>query len=305
MNRRGELPGAGRSEDFQITVAACRKRYGSRAGVIGVGAGLKYLAGHPQPDVLCIQFYVRRKHRNPAPEARLPRFVHPRAADGRTDRSRRIPTDVIELGRIRPASGNGLEIVARGEAGTATLVFQNRIPGDRRPYLLTCAHVVGDLRTPVPVDPRIEDRSGKPLAVTLVGSTLRQNLLSHDIALARLHKPAPAGGNGLHGFLDPADIRPGLRLECRFPVSNVLNATVASGRATLPVLIGNRERLVENLFLLDAAPRQGDSGGLLHADGLAAGILVAVAESGWGLFQPLAEAVAHLQSIAPVPFACF
>jgi len=195
------------------------------------------------------------------------------------------------------------------------VLFRNKVSGQGGYYLMTCAHVAGDVRQTPPVDPRITSSccaAGAVFAATLVNSTERSGTVDYDIALARItpeYSPQPdcrivGSSVVLRRFLASSEIRTGMRLDCAFPVSNVASAVVSSLRTSLPLLLDGREYQVNNLFLIDRAPRKGDSGGLLYDGPNAVGILVGMAD-GWGLFQPLGEAFRHLREISPVPLKCF
>ncbi len=297
------------------TVEACRHAYGRYPSVVGIGTGLKFTGGRRIADApLCIHFYVRRKLRRAAGR-RLPRFVYSRKSDGSVDRSRRIPTDVIELKRLRFACRSGDQLEAIGELGTLTILFRDKGQAAERYYLVTCAHVAGDVRQSPPVDPALRGRcciSGDPLARTLVNSVQQAGQVTYDVALAELAEgctPQPdlmvvGSSHRLTGFFPAAQIHPGMSVSCAFPVSNVVAATVASGRTTLPLTLDGVEYHVANLFLIDRGPLPGDSGGLLYDGSDAIGILVGVAD-GWGLFQPLEEAFSFLRQLSPVPIRCF
>lgn len=315
-NIRKDIP----PEVLEATIAASRKRYGQYPNVIGIGSGLKVTKGHVQfnkageiDTTPCIHFYVRHKVLDVPSGSRLPRFVYARTPEGLVDRTRRIPTDVVSIGSPRFAQKSGTAIFPTGKSGAITMVFQNVAESKRLSYLVTCAHVVGDLMQSPPIDPIICDQSGAQLATTIANATAVQGAVTYDIALARLlHNCAPGDALGIegtetkiNGFLPHSQLRPGLQVDCAFPASNVLTATVVSDRITLPIVLDDLECLVSNLFLINHAAQKGDSGGLLYSDELAAGILVAMSEEGWGLFQPLDEAFEHLQEISPIPIQCF
>ncbi len=293
----------------------CEWRYNANPDVIGVGLGLKFAGGVAGACADCLHFYVRRKVWCPVSSRRLPRFVQARLSSGKADRTRRISTDVIALRNLGFACKSGSEIGVIGESGTATLLFRNKAPKQRDSFLITCAHVAGDVRSSPPVDPRIthsRNGSASVLATTLVNATEHGGALDYDIALARIaaeHLPVPecrVSGSAvrLNRFLPTDELRAGMRVECAFPASNVVAAIVASGRVSLPLTLDGREVRVNNLFLIDQPPRLGDSGGLLYSGSAAVGILVGKAD-GWGLFQPLGEAFAHLQELSVIPLQCF
>ncbi len=326
VHRSGPLGKDLPPEVREATVTACRKRYGRHPNVIGIGSGLKFTKGQlllketdknqgveTSPYIPCIHFYVRQKLQDLPSGSRLPHFVYARTAEGKVDRTWRVPTDVVRVGYPRFAQKSGTEIFPTGKSGTITMVFRNLAESGSSSYIVTCAHVVGDLAQSPPVDPIINSQSGAKLASTLVNSTEAAGTVTYDIALARLLRNCAPGDDlriegtttKISGFLPNSQIRPGLQVECAFPVSNVVRATVASDRITLPIILDGREYNVSNLFLIDHAVTKGDSGGLLYSDELAAGILVAMSDEGRGLFHPLEEAFGHLQQISSIPIQCF
>ena len=298
------------------TMQACRRNYGRFLNLMGVGCGLKFTGGQAAGRTLCIHFYVARKTSALPRGQRLPRFVHARTAAGTVDYSRRIPTDVIAVGTAQFALQAGTEILNTGNAGTVTLVFNNLAEPGTPAYLITCAHVVGDLTRSPPVHPIIRHRSGGgDLAQTVACALASQGVVEYDIALARLLQNCAPGGvlrvagaapkMKLSNFLAAAAIQPGLEVACAFPVSRLARAVVASARLSLPINMNGQAFLVQNLFLLDQRVLRGDSGGLLYCDGVAVGILVAMSDDGLGLFQPLGEAVEFLQQLSPITIRCF
>jgi hypothetical protein len=315
MPKSKRLPSKADQRALLRAAEACKRNYHHYPYVIGIGVGLKFRSCRRIGEQNCIHFYVRRKVKSLASEQKLPRFVYGRRKDGTIDYSRKLCTDVIELRRLRFTCKSGTEIGAIGESGTLTLLFQNRVGGQRDFYLITCAHVAGDVRRSPPISPRITSsccKTGAVLATTIVNSTHHNETVDYDIALARITPectPQPErqiieSSVVLSRFLPSQDIRTGMRLDCAFPISNVLSATVSSLRTSLPLVVDGRSYQVNNLFLIDRAPRKGDSGGLLYDDSDAVGILVGMSD-GFGLFQPLGEAFSHLQTISPVPIRCF
>lgn len=298
-------------EVLDATVKAIRARYARYPNVIGVGSGLKFRGGQHVGSTCCVHFYVRSKLKTVPSSIFLPRFVYARTPDGKIDYSRRVPTDVVELRDLRFAQQSGTEVFVTGELGTVTMVFANLAESANSLYLLTCAHVVGNLRQSPPVDPTIRNRSGVLLATTIINATEVRGVVSYDIALARLGVYEPGTALGIAGtqqklsrFMPSSQIRPGLQIDCAFPVSNVLAAMVVSDRTTLPLIMGGRECIVGNLFLINRTPSPGDSGGLLYSDGAAVGILVGMSD-GFGVFHPLEEAFDYLQQLSSIPIQCF
>jgi len=302
---------ASENRGLERAAAACRRNYRQR-NIVGIGIGVKLTAG-ALSDPLCVQFYVRRKRKHPTRP--LPHFVYARRRDGGVDRKRRFPTDVIELGRPRFACRGGSAVEAVGELGTITLIVESRGGAEPARYLITCAHVLGDLQSSPPVDAKLRSTccpSIGPFATTLASSVARRGSVDYDVALAVISSPCAAASvphtiapDTVVRDLLPADqILPGMTLECAFPVSNVVSARVVSRRISLPLRLGRRELQVKHLYLLHAAPQPGDSGGPLRTGASLAGILVGMA-GGFGLFQPFAEAFAHLQPISPLPISLF
>lgn len=300
--------------DLTSLLEACRRNYRHYRNVLAIGAGLKFRRGR-RTNNWCVHFYVQRKQRRLPIRQNIPRFVYRRSSAGALDRSRRYPTDVIELKGLRFAYGSGTELESSGKSGALTLLFRNRAPGQSGQYLVTCAHVAGDVRQSPPSDPALSFESATPVkaqAITLTNTTARQGTVEFDIALARLRPEAGwlpelrvvNSSILLDRFLPASEWHLGTQLECAFPVSNWVSATLVSQRVSLPLQLDGQVYQVNNLFLIDRTPRPGDSGGLLYADSAAAGILVGLAEN-WGLVQPLDEAMAYLANISPVPFACF
>jgi hypothetical protein len=297
---------------------AARKRYRGHRNVLDVGVGLKFEAGAPVADQLCIQFCVSRKTRARG-RSRLPRFVYARRRDGSVDRRRRVPTDVVVVKAPRFACAAGSRLDAPGEFGTETLLFRNA--SDGLYYLVTCAHVAGDLHQSPPADPRLDCACcpGTQFATTVLNSVHEGGIVQWDVALARLEPactPQPVlrieGSPGSLRRLRPqVEIVPGAWVECATARSGVFPARVASDARAFHLILDGTEYLVRNLLLMQAQPAPGDSGGLVHVDDEAVGILVGVAgddapgSQGWGLFQPLEGALDHLAEHCGFPLSVF
>jgi len=300
------------------TAAACRRQYRYHRNVLDVGVGVKYRAGRRSSAGLCVQFCVSRKQRRPG-ASRLPGFVYARRRDGSPDRRRRIPTDVVVVRDARFACVAGVRLDAPGETGTLTLLFRNRSDGAF--YLLTCAHVAGSLAHSPPADPRLASRCcpGGVFARTVAQSVALRGAVDWDVALAKVEARCVAqpdrrvlgSRTPLRRLRAPEAIVPGDRVECATARSGRFVAWVASDARSLRIRLARVVYRVRNLFLLEARPRPGDSGGLVFDGDEAVGILVAVAgdgsagQSGWGLFQPLAGAIAHLEAHYGIPLRVF
>jgi hypothetical protein len=298
--------------------AACRRNYLGYRNVLDVGVGPKFRAGRLVEAGLCVQFCVRRKLRRPG-TARLPAFVYARRRDGAIDRRRRIPTDVVVVKGARFTCESGTRLDAAGERGTLTLLVRNRPDGGF--YVLTCAHVAGDLEHWPPADPRLGSGCcrGGVFATTIASSVAVRGAVDWDVALARVERactPQPtlrvAGSRRrLRRLRGAAEIRPGRAVACAAARSGRFTAVVASDARTLRVRLDRVEYRVRNLFLIRARLLPGDSGGLVFDGDEAVGILVAVAgddapgRSGWGLFQPLEGALDYLARRCGVPLRPF
>lgn len=303
LARRGTL--AKLESDLMRARLWAEKNYRKWRNVIGVGAGTKYTAGRRTNDSHAIQFYVKRKT---VTGKTLPKFVYGRYTNGRVDRSKRFYTDVIETGPIVSACGSGSDIRRTGKSGAITLLFQNKTPGDRDYYLITCAHVAGDLNNQShPFRDLTSDcfPNANPFAVRLYHSTHENKRVRYDIALAKLDPTAlpqvelqvTVGVSSpvtLTGFLPRGSIRPNLRVQCAFPVSRPPDGIVDSYAGTVQVQVGGNLFDIENAYLLKLNVRPGDSGGLIYKDSVCVGMLFARAPSGWAWFHPLETAVTYL-----------
>jgi hypothetical protein len=242
--------------------------------------------------------------------------VYARGRGGAIDRRRRIPTDVIALGRVRFACAAGTRLDAAGERGTLTLLFRNRPDG--KTYALTCAHVAGDLLRSPPADPRLRSRCcrRRVFATTIASSVAAGRAVDWDVAIARVESactPQPAlrvagSKRALRRLRPAAGILPGRFVACAASRSGRFRALVASDARALRVRLDGVEYRVRNLFLLRARVLPGDSGGLVFDGDEAIGILVATAGEGapgFGLFQPLAGAFAHVARRAGIPLRLF
>jgi hypothetical protein len=305
---------------LQVKHCACR-RYRSWPNVLAVGIGTKFKRPFPASatsrrvkGVTCVQFFVTRKRRIRIPHRQLPRFVYGRFRNGRVDYGRKIPTDVIPVGAIQAACGAGSFLDAPGERGLITLIFRNRAEAGRPFYLVSCAHVAGDIhRSPPAYDELTSDCSAAaPFARTLVNSTARGNEIAYDIALARIEAralPLPelrirGEAFSLKSFLSRRSLQPGLGVTAVLRNRSTRGA-VDSLEVTANVVYAGQSCRVHNLFGMNVTAGKGDSGGLIYRDTQAVGIVVAASPEGWIWFQPLQSAVSFLNNISPVNLAVF
>jgi hypothetical protein len=301
---------------LERTAEALRSVYRRYPNVMAVTWGPKLRRGRRVPGVECIQFLVRRKPRlGKCAKGRLPRFVYARGERGRLDRRVRIPTDVIHVGGVKFACAGGTRVKVGLERGTVTLVFRNRAENARPLYLLTCAHVAGDVQASHPSRPVESDCCGEGMGVVaqpVIHSTQENRELEYDIALAELvdgcrpeeHRVARTQ-RVMTRFMPAHEIRSGIDLSSALPVSGVTSVHVMSSRVEIRTELDGRWYQVQNLFMVRPAPEEGDSGGLLYDGTRAAGIMVARSRKGYGFFHPLEEAFQHLDGISPVRLRCF
>jgi hypothetical protein len=303
-------------EELTRAADAAAHRYHRYPHVVGVAAGTKYVNGAPL-DRLCVQFFVTRKMSGVSPH--LPGFVFARRRDGRLDRTRRLPTDVIEVGHPELACSAGSAIEGVGSRGTLTLLFRNRRrnePGSY--YLLTCAHVAGDLANSPPTQRDLTSPTHAEVgcfAEVVRSGTRCGNTIEYDVALAKLTTDAVAAigtpalerregrvadsDTRLRRFLPAGEIRPPLGVDCRCAESGARSGRVRSFPGSVLVCIGGRDLWVRNACLIDVPVQAGDSGGLVYSGDSAVGIVFARSPQGLGWFHPLESAVAFLESIEP------
>jgi hypothetical protein len=222
----------------------------------------------------------------------------------------RIPTDVIAVRPPRFACGAGGRLRAFGERGSIALLFRDKARGagggEAGVYLLTCAHVAGDLERSPPLSPLlwIEGRPG-PFAVVLKNSVAREGIVEYDAALARVAEPALpvpdlalVGGGRISGWLEPEDLELGLELEL-CAASGRRRGELESIAGEFEVRLDGRPYRVRNLCGLRAPVKDGDSGGLVHRRGRAAGMIVARSPGGFAWWQPLRPGLEHLNRSRP------
>jgi hypothetical protein len=296
-------------------------RYGSYPNVLAVGVGTKFQRpthgpGRPRrvAGVTAIQFFVSRKHPRLRRHQRLPEYIYRRRADGRVNYREKIPADVIVVGGIHAACGAGSALDSNGEHGLITLIFRNKAEPGQAWYLMTCAHVAGDVQRSPPAYPELScDASGAdPFARTTLNSTARAGEIEYDIALARIDRGAlPISELGirekpfrLQSFLPPQRLQQGLDVDVVLRNYSTRGA-VESLHATAAVRYGSQTFRVHNLFGLNVAAARGDSGGLVCRKTEAVGIVVAASPEGWLWFQPLWPALEHLKALSTVPISVF
>jgi hypothetical protein len=295
-----------------------KRRYLRLPNVVGIGIGTKYVHRNATDEHLSIQFFVARKmpRRKVSVGHRLPSYLYGRSADGSIDRSYRVITDVIEVGKVRATCGSGSPIESLGQIGAITLLFRNK----KRPsesFLLSCAHVAGDLISQIPVSNELHSdcrRRQRPFARTVLAATAENGELSYDIALGRLESSLPANEDlrvetrpptRLSRFLPREEITAPLLCNCAFPVSNVPTAAIVSFAGQVRVEYPIGELVVRDAFVLGASISGGDSGGLVFVDDAAVGIVFASSPDGFAWFHPLGPAFNFLAQLHGKPLSCF
>lgn len=292
------------------------RRYGSYPNVLGVGIGTKFkrhrrasVSSRRIGHVTSIQFFVSRKRQTLIPRHRLPSFVYHRFPNERIDRRRKIPTDVIPVGRIHAACGAGSHLDSNRDHGLITLIFRNQAESGKPFHLISCAHVVGDLHRSPPayVELTSDCSTAEPFARTRFNSTADTGEVTYDIAMARIDDSALPLKElrvrdetfSLNSFFPLRLIQPGLG------VSVVLrnyssHGAVDSLHASASVSYGSETFLLHNLFGVNVPAAKGDSGGLIYKDTQAVGIVVAASPRDWLWFQPLQSAISFLEKTARV-----
>ena len=297
------------------------KQYGKYPNVIGVGIGTKFkrMSRHRNSaerlaNTTCIQFFVSRKKRTVSQHHKLPRFVYGRFADGRVNFREKIPTDVIELGKIRAACTAGSQLDSNTEHGLITLIFKNKADLVEPLFLISCAHVAGDIHISPPAYDELTSDCfpANPFAHTIANTTAIQDEIMYDIALAGISASAPpiqeltirGADYSLTGFLPVESIQQGMWVDAVLRNVNS-RGNVDALHATASIQYGPQVFQVHNLFGVNVTAQKGDSGGLVHQNGDAVGIVVAASPAGWLWFQPLKPAFEYLQTISPINISVF
>ena len=304
---------------------AARRLYRNYPNVVGISTGTKYVKSAATDDHTSIQFYVRGKG---FPKNRkrkeLPRFVYGRFKNGKVNRKLRFTTDVIEVGRVRMVCGAGSPISSSigltRQDGTITFLFKNKTKADNNYYVVSCAHVIGDIdgQSDIPVELESECRPGiTPFATTIFSSVENHNLVEYDIAIARINSaclPLPdlkimGTDASIRSFMPKDQIIPSLPVSCMMPVSNAESGVVSSYGGWVKIEYRKRIYEVENAWMVkaDSRVREGDSGGLIYDGNTAIGIVFAASKSGggWAWFHPLIDAFEYVRKNANMELKAF
>jgi hypothetical protein len=295
--------------DLKRARLAAERSYLRRGDVLGVSAGTKFKNGRPT-KVACIQFFVARKKKRIPKSRRLPRMVYGRTARGLVKRSVRFPTDVIQVRSIAFACGAGSQVHAFGEKGTIAAIFQNKVPGDDRFFLLTCAHVAGNVERSPPSEPGLTSECNDHPAFsaeTLKNSTQRNGVVEYDIAIAEVDRqslPVPdllvvEEGITLTRFIPASQLQIGIFIKSITGLSGPRQGHVHSDAGTVKVILDGRLFRVRNMLVADFPVQPGDSGAVVFKGTDLVGLIVARSPEGLAWFQALEPAVAHLVKQEP------
>ena len=315
------------SGGVKLALAAALRVHKRYPNVVGISSGTKFVKGVATEDHAAIHFYVRRKVSKKTSKGRmLPSFIYGRFKNGKINRKVKFKTDVIEVGRVKKTCGSGMAITGNlgltRQKGRITLLFKNKAAGDNDFYVVSCAHVLGDIdgrsKSIVPFLQsggccQIETSFGE----TLFTATQVDSEVEFDIAIGRVDSqclPLPDSqisedGSVLGSFMPTDQIIPDLPVECTLPVSKAKTGIVASGRGSIMVEYRRGFYEVQNAWLIKAERRvkEGDSGGLIYKGDVAIGILFASSDSndGWAWFHPLGDALDFIRERLSFDLVCF
>ena len=315
----GRSPRGNTRARLVAVMQAANRSYGHRHGVLGVGVGTKFKQGAPLKGTTVIHFYVQEKKELSAlTRPRLPRYMHLRNANGVVDRSSRIPTDVIEVGRISAACVAGETVRSLNDAGAITLLFRNKNQRDPlSTYVLTCSHVVGDLRSSPPNPDNVDadcDAEHNPFARTVFSGTPSGVKMAFDVALARVAPNVPPQPDCLlnteprkrvTGWQTPSALGLPHQVACLLPASGTTTANIQSFLGSVRVQYRLGEIEVGNAYLIDIPVQPGDSGGVLYSGETIVGMVFARSESSFGWCHLVSESIGHINAssnLAVTPF---
>ncbi len=300
----------------------CYKRY---PNVLGISTGTKYVKRMATDNHASIQFYVRKK-RSPKDlkKKELPKFVYGRFVNGKVNRRRKFTTDVIEVGRVKAVCGAGSPIFSSfgltRQSGTMSFVFKNKAESDHHYYVLSCAHVIGNIDEPGDLSVVVESETRPqtvPFATTLFSAAQVEQVVQYDMAIARINadclpiRDLEIIGTqaGIRSFMPKHQIFPSLSVSCMLPVSNAEQGTIRSYAGSVNSEYRKGIYEVQNAWMVkvNKRVRAGDSGGILYSDERAIGIIFAASDSedGWAWFHPFVDAFEYLRRNIHFELKCF
>jgi hypothetical protein len=323
--RRLPVQEVGLSEELIRVGRAALRLYKRYPNVVGISTGTKYVKRTATDNHASIQFYVRKKG---FPRSRkrkaLPRFMYGRFKDGKVNRKLRFTTDVIEVGRVRMVCGAGSPISSSigltRQNGTMSFVFRNKAESDNYYYVVSCAHVIGNIDKQGDLSMIVESETRPetvPFATTLFSAAQEGQVVKYDIAIAQVNSACLpmrdleiVGTNvGIRLFMPKNQIIPSLPVRCMLPVSNAEKGTVESYAGSVSIEYRKGTYEVENAWMVkvNKRVRVGDSGGIIYVDGAAIGIVFAASNlsDGWAWFHPFIEAFEYIRKNVDVELKCF
>ncbi len=324
-NRRLPAPEIGRYGELFRAKQAALRLYRNYPNVVGISTGTKYVEKTATGDHASIHFYVRKKEfpKNDSKNV-LPRFVYGRFKNGRVNRKLRFTTDVIEVGRVRMVCGAGSPIASSigltRQNGTMTFVFKNKLGSANNYYVVSCAHVIGNIdgQSDIPVIVESECRRGTtPFAETIFSSAQQDQQVEYDIAIAQIDSACLPMRDleivetkvSIRSFMPKNKIVPSLPVSCALPVSNAKRGVVGSHAGSVTVEYRKGTYEVENAWMVkvDRRVREGDSGGIIYDGRTAIGVVFAASDSddGWAWFHPLIDAFEYVRKNVNVYLKCF
>src|SRR4030043_499567 len=321
------LPGSEGWPDAELVRAkkAALRLYKNYPNVVGISAGTKYVKREATDEHKSIHFYVRKKvSRKSCKRKVLPGFVYGRFKNGKVNRKLKFRTDVIEVGRVRMVCGAGSPIAGgiglTRQDGTITFIFKNKAKTNSNSYVVSCAHVIGDIdgQSDMPVIIESECSPGiTPFGKTIFSSVQHHKRIKYDIAIAQINSAClPLSDLKIVGtdivirsFMPKDQIIPSLPVSCMLPVSNAKSGVVGSHGGLVKIEYGKRTYEVENAWMVkvDSPGREGDSGGLIYGGNVAIGIVFGASKSGggWAWFHPLIDAFEYVRGNVDMELKCF
>jgi hypothetical protein len=314
------------SEELVRAKRAARRLYRKYPNVVGISTGTKYVEKKATGNHASVHFYVRKKGLPKKIDKKnvLPRFVYGRFKNGKVNRKLTFPTDVIEVGRVRMVCGAGSRISSSigltRQNGTMAFVFKNKIGSGNNYYVVSCAHVIGNIdgRSNIPVIVESECRPAiTPFAATLFSSTQQDQQVEYDIAIAQINasclpmRDLEVVGTSIsiRSFMPKSEIVPSLQVSCALPVSNAKRGVLGSHEGSVNIEYRRGTYEVENAWMVkvDKRVREGDSGGIIYVGNTAIGIVFAASDSdeGWAWFHPLIDAFEYIGKNVNVKLKCF
>jgi hypothetical protein len=121
------------------TLAFLVKKLKKHPDVMGVTTSRKIRGGQELTEE-CITIFVKDKipKEKLSPKRKIPQYFYQRNRDGSIDRTKRLYTDVVQIGYVKPLVAGGSTIIVDGENGTLTMAFHfNSVD-----YILSNRHVL-------------------------------------------------------------------------------------------------------------------------------------------------------------------